>query len=314
VVCLLAGLGFIAAQLAGVELRPAYDETWHALVTGAGYVGLILFMFTLGVIFELGRERALQRLKEAQAKLEASNERLTHLNREKDEFLGIAAHDLKNPLTAIILNAELVAMVRDQEQVARLAAKIMSAGTRMRDLIGSLLDAHAIEQGEFTSHVERCDLNDLVTQSLENNEANAVRKNIRLEYPPTTDVWAVADRRAVLQILDNLLSNAVKYTPPGTTVHIRARRAERDVLVSFQDEGPGISAEDQRRLFQRFARLTAQPTGGESSTGLGLSIVHRLARAMGGDVSCVSAPGQHATFTLRLPAWQPGGSAPVNGA
>jgi signal transduction histidine kinase len=86
------------------------------------------------------------------------------------------------------------------------------------------------------------------------------------------------------------------------------------VLVSFQDEGPGISAEDQRRLFQRFARLTAQPTGGESSTGLGLSIVHRLARAMGGDVSCVSAPGQHATFTLRLPAWQPGGSAPVNGA
>ncbi len=304
VACLLAGAGFISAQLAGVELRPTYNETWHALVTGAGYVGLILFMFILGMIFEIGRERALEKMHAVTAKLEATNQRLVHLNREKDEFLGIAAHDLKNPLTTIIVNAELAGMLKDPAQVALVAGKIISAGTRMRDLITSLLDANAIEEGQFTSRLERCDLNDLVTQSLESNQANATRKNIVLDCLPGGEVCALADRRAVLQILDNLLSNAVKYTRPGTTVRVRTRMDGRLALVSFKDEGPGITAEDQMKLFQRFARLSARPTGGESSTGLGLSIVYRLAKAMGGDVTCASPPGEAATFTLHLPGWE----------
>jgi len=86
-------------------------------------------------------------------------------------------------------------------------------------------------------------------------------------------------------------------------VQIRLWEEAKEVRVSFKDQGPGLNAEDQKKLFQRFARLSARPTGGESSTGLGLSIVHRLARAMGGDVTCACAPGEAATFTLHLPGW-----------
>lgn len=303
VVCLLAGLGFIVVQFRGMELHPAYAERWHPLVTGAGYLGLILFMFILGMVFEIGRERALEKMREAQAKLEVSNQRLIHLNREKDEFLGIAAHDLRNPLATIIINAELITMLQDPAKTTEVVDKIISAGTRMRDLLSSLLDANAIEDGQVTSMLGRCDLNQLVTQSMENNLANAVRKQITLAFPPTPPVLALADPRAVLQILDNLLSNAIKYTPPNTTVQIRLWEEAKEVRVSFKDQGPGLNAEDQKKLFQRFARLSARPTGGESSTGLGLSIVHRLARAMGGDVTCACAPGEAATFTLHLPGW-----------
>ena len=104
--------------------------------------------------------------------------------------------------------------------------------------------------------------------------------------------------------MDNLVSNALKYSPPTSTVRLQIFAEAGCVVVSVQDEGPGINQEDQKKLFQKFTRLSARPTGGESSTGLGLSIVKRLAEAMSGAVQCQSALGFGATFTLRLPAWR----------
>ena len=311
VICLLATTGVAGADLAGFTLPMTYDPAWNSLVSTAGYLGLIVFMFILGAVFETGRERAFAKMAAALTELATSNERLLHLNKEKNEFLGIAAHDLKNPLTAIIGSAELLPMAKDQARVAQCARMIVSAGTRMRDLITNLLDANAIEEGRFTSKVERLDLQELVEESVEHNRPASTRKEINIQVCASGGLWAKADRGATLQILDNLISNALKYSPPKTTVHIHTLPEADSVVVGVKDEGPGISEEDQKKLFQKFTRLSARPTGGESSTGLGLSIVKRLAEAMSGAVQCHSVLGFGTTFKLRLPAW-PGetGKAP----
>ncbi len=290
-------------DLAGKRLPVVYDHKWSAVVSAAGYLGLIIFMFILGLIFEAGRARALAKMQDALTELAASHERLLHLNNEKNEFMGIAAHDLKNPLTIIAASAELLRQTNDPERVDKYTNTIVSAATRMRNLINNLLNANAIEQGKFTSNLERCDLRALVEQSVEHNQTAAGKKEIDFKIGASPGLWAKADRAATLQILDNLISNALKYSPPNTTVYVHTLPEADYTLVTVRDEGPGISEADQKKLFQKFTRLTARPTGGESSTGLGLAIAKRLAEAMSGSVRCHSAPGSGATFTLRLPVW-----------
>jgi signal transduction histidine kinase len=113
-----------------------------------------------------------------------------------------------------------------------------------------------------------------------------------------------ADEVATLQILDNLVSNALKYSQPTTVVEVTAAQENGWAIVMVKDQGPGLSEADQKMLFRKFTRLTAKPTHGESSNGLGLSIVKRLAEGMGGSIECRSVLGQGATFRLKLPRWE----------
>ena len=303
VVSFLAASVVVGFDLAGRRLPITYDPQWRSVVSAAGYLGLILFMFILGQIFEVGRARAIAKMQGALKELSASNERLVHLNNEKNEFLGIAAHDLKNPLTVILGNAELMTMVEDPGKIDKLANTIAAAAKRMRNLINDLLDANAIEQGKFTSKIERCDVGTLIHESVENNQPAAAKKDITIRVGTSDGLMARADRAATLQILDNLISNALKFSPPNTTIHVHSAPARDFALVTVRDEGPGISAEDQKKLFEKLVRLSARPTGGESSTGLGLSIVKKLTEAMSGNIECHSALGAGTTFMLRLPVW-----------
>lgn len=299
----VAGTGVVAANLAGFKMQPGYDPAWHPYVNAAGYLSLIVFMFLLGVIFEIGRERAFARMRVALTKLEVSNNELAHLNQEKNDFLGIAAHDLKNPLTVIIGSAELVKMNLPPDQTAKLSANIVGAGQRMAQLITVLLDANAIEQGKFTSNLERCDLRALAVECVANNQPHATRKQIVITTEEGEPAWARTDRAATMQILDNLISNALKFSPPKTTVTVRTHCENGCVFAAVKDHGPGLSEADHTRLFGKYVRLSAQPTGGETSTGLGLSIVKKLAEALHGTVYCQSVLGEGARFILRLPAW-----------
>ena len=290
----------VCIDLEGIKLKPTYDPKWQGIVSAAGYLGLVLFMFILGLIFERGRRTAFAKLEETLTKLAASNEHLLHLNNEKNELMGIAAHDLRNPLTVILGNAELMTMTKDPNMLAKLCQNTRSVAIRMRDLIANLLDVNAIEQGKFEVKIERCNVQALIEQSLEHNQSAANRKQSVFKVGISEGLWAKADRAAVMQILDNLISNALKYSPPNTTVHVHALPEKDYVVINVRDEGPGISEADQKKLFQKFTRLTARPTGGESSTGLGLAIVKKLAEAMFGSIQCRSALGAGSTFTLRL--------------
>ena len=188
-----------------------YNPAWHSLISAAGYVGLILFMVILGAVFESGRERAFLKMSSALSELAEKNEQLILLNQEKNEFMGIAAHDLKNPLTAIIGRAELLSFNQDPARVKHTAEMIVAAGTRMRDLILNLLDANAIEQGSHAPKLENCDLGLLARECLEHNHASAARKQIQIRTTLPEGIWACTDRALTMQIMDNLVS-----TPSST--------------------------------------------------------------------------------------------------
>jgi signal transduction histidine kinase len=172
----------------------------------------------------------------------------------------------------------------------------------MLQLITDLLDANAIEEGRYASETEPHDLRGLVAGGLQHHVAAAEHKQSKLVFEDGPPCWAQADCKAVMQVVDNLVSNALKYSPPSSTIRITVRDVGEDVEFAVRDQGPGISEEDQKKLFQKHTKLSARPTGGESSIGLGLSIVKKLAGAMGGDVRCESVLGDGATFILRLRA------------
>jgi signal transduction histidine kinase len=299
---LASGL-LVGLDLAGINLPVTYDPRWNSLVTAAGYLGLILFMCLLGLIFEQGRATAAARMQQVLDQLAATNKRLIALDGEKSEFLGIAAHDLKNPLAVIMLNGEMLQKMPDKNTSLELGGAIISAAERMHSLITNLLDVHAIEEGRFASKLECLDLGSLVEASVNNNRPSASRKLIEIRLGLAERVLVRADNLATMQILDNLISNAVKYTPFDSVVQIHLLCEREHALVRVRDEGPGISEEDQKKLFQKYGRLSASPTGGESSTGLGLAIVKKLVDAMGGAIECQSLLGYGAIFTLRLPMW-----------
>jgi signal transduction histidine kinase len=133
------------------------------------------------------------------------------------------------------------------------------------------------------------------------NLVSAQKKNISIRFRGHEKLLVRTDAAATMQILDNLISNAVKYSPADSMVHVQVVPENGHALVLVRDEGPGISEEEQKKLFQKYCRLSAKPTGGESSTGLGLSIAKRLAQTLRGDILCTSGLGTGSTFTLRLP-------------
>jgi signal transduction histidine kinase len=292
----------VTLDLAGIRLPPTHDVKWNPIVTAAGYLGLLIYMFVLGLTFEISRARAYSKMQEALAALAVSNERLVHLNNEKSEFLGIAAHDLKNPLTIIMGSAAVARTLENRGEIDGLLDDISAAAARMHELTANLLDINAIEHHGLATEPEACDLGALVKKCVEGNRSGAAKKHITLSLEATTDLWAKTDPAAFRQILDNLLSNALKFSGPQTTIRVSACREPIYIAIAVCDEGPGLSEADQKKLFQKFSRLSARPTGGESSTGLGLAIVKKLIEAMAGTVECRSSPGAGATFTLRIPA------------
>ena len=297
---LAAGL-VVGSDAAGIKLPTTYNPKWESLISGAGYLGLVIFMSLLGLIFESGRAKAYARMQEALNELRGKNEELTALHQEKVEFMGIAAHDLKNPLQVIMASGEMMKDVDDPGMLKEMTEMIIKASQRMHRLIKDLLDANAIEEGRYSAKIEPCDMGPLVSQITGQNLFAAKAKQIDIRLGVHKDLIVRTDSSAVLQILDNLVSNAVKYSPRNSTIHVHLVPEKGHALVLVRDEGPGISEEDQKKLFGKYCRLTAQPTGGESSTGLGLSIAKRLAQQLGGDIMCRSALGAGTTFTFRLP-------------
>jgi two-component system sensor histidine kinase/response regulator len=237
--------------------------------------------------------------------LQHARQRLRDMNDEKNEFLGIAAHDLRSPLTAIKgFSEEILAEPQmAREELVDAAQRIHDEAKRMVEMVQNLLDVNAIERGEVKVQLVPCEVPGLVRSVVESYRPKAAAKQQTVFFEDAgTPVTVLADTMLTRQVVDNLISNAIKYSPRNKNIYVRIRTSPGVARCEVQDEGPGVSAQDQKRLFGKFARLSAKPTAGEASIGLGLSIVKRLAEAMNGRVWCQSQLGQGATFVLELPA------------
>ena len=307
VVCLGVVAGFCALDFLDLVPAPLYPPRWDKAITAAGYLSLTLFMAVLGLFFERGRRHSLGKLHRALDALSAANARLKDLDQERAEFLGIAAHDLRSPLNTIVGYANLVGRYDPTSTPAQREhmEAILRATSHMLDLLNRLLSVRAIEEGRLEMVIGPLDLRAAAQVVYEQYRARAAQKGLYLLFEPVDDTRPVvlADDQSLSQIVDNLLSNAIKFSPRDRSVAVRVLAGEdgTTATVEVQDAGPGLSEEDQRELYGKFARLSARPTGGEASNGLGLSIVKRLAEAMGGQLACHSRLGEGATFSLTLP-------------
>lgn len=241
-----------------------------------------------------------------QRELAKKNAELERLNALKNHFLGMAAHDLRNPLNVIYSYAEfLYSRAGDglgEEEKTFLEA-ILESSQFMAELINDLLDVAKIESGRLQLDWQAVDLAQLVERNVRLNRLLASKKEIELELDvePEASPTVVADAGKVEQVLNNLISNAVKYSPSGSRVIVRLQGQEEGVLLAVEDEGIGIAPDEMDKLFRPFVTPAARGTAGEKSTGLGLVIVRRIVEGHGGDIWVESEKGVGTTFYVRLP-------------
>ncbi len=250
------------------------------------------------------RTRALM---QANRRLSAQWLRLQRANGFKNEILGTVAHDLKNPLGVILgrteMLTELIAAGSAKEGIATQIDHIRDATKRLTSMVDHLISDAMADAFDITIRREPVDLSALVNEVAEANRPSAINKQQRVAVstPGHSDL-TLCDADRMREAIDNLISNAIKYSPIGGKIDIVVDGDADHIRISVSDEGAGLSPEDLDRLFGRFQRLSAKPTGGESSTGLGLSIVKRIIDMHGGEVTADSAgPGQGASFTIMLP-------------
>jgi signal transduction histidine kinase len=248
-----------------------------------------------------------QDLTTANRRLAAQWARLRQANSFKSEILGTVAHDLKNPLGVILGRTEILKeMIAGagalDENVKVQIAYIRDAANRLTEMVDDLVSDAMADALDITIRREPVDLAVLVQEVAEANRPLAARKEqtITVDAPP--DQAALCDADRIREAIDNLVSNAVKYSPIGGAIDLLVGRQQDSILVQVKDQGAGLSPEDISRLFGRFQRLSAKPTAGETSTGLGLSIVKRIVDLHGGQIAVESAgPGGGATFKMTLP-------------
>jgi len=255
---------------------------------------------------ELKVEERTAQLNESNEELKKAYHRVLELNQEKNEFLGIAAHDLKNPLTAISSFAEILKTDKelDQEQFDDFLNEIIKASGRMFSIVKNLLDVNAIEQGKLNVKMDSVSVRLVLDEMLSQfSEALQKKKMEVIEQIQIENPQIIADFNITLQVIQNILSNAIKFSQQQKKIYISVRESYdiNCIDISIKDEGPGFSENDKKKLFQKFAKLSARPTGGEHSTGLGLSIVKKLVEMMSGKIRVESEQGKGAEFILTFP-------------
>ncbi len=253
------------------------------------------------------KELVEKKKKEVEAKnkaLEESNDKLIKLNKEKNNLIGIVAHDLKSPLNHISGLINIIKLSGDNlnEEQDEYISHILKSANKLNQMISQILDIESIDSGKLKIQLADIEVQSLLANIISNYTVELERKEMKLHFEHKNEKFPIkADEKIVEQIFDNLISNAIKFTPNGKKVFIRIIETKAEYIrVEVQDEGPGIASADMHKLFGKYQKLSARPTGGEHSTGLGLSIVKKYVEALGGKVWCESESGNGATFIVEL--------------
>ncbi len=252
---------------------------------------------------ELGRLN--NELANLQRELTNKNIELEKLNDEKNRFLGIAAHDLRNPLNAIQMYSEFLSdeasEVMTPEQM-EFVSIIHSSSQFMLRLVNDLLDVAKIESGKLELDLTRTDLIDLIRHNVTLNNTMASKKNIRIDFHYDHDTTEIlVDAAKIEQVLNNLIVNDIKFSNPVSVINVKVARSGKEAVISVKDQGQGIPGNEIEKLFKPFQRTSVRATGGEDSTGLGLAIVRKIVMGHQGRVWVESEVGKGSTFYVALP-------------
>lgn len=254
-------------------------------------------------------ERVVQRTRDltsANQRLQAQGTRLQRVNAFKNEVLGTVAHDLKNPLSVILGRTEmlkdLLGTTGGNDSVIAQVDHIRRSAQRMTGMVDNLISDAMADAFDINVRREPINLSELVHDVVAANLPLARRKDQTISVSAEIEQHVPCDPDRMREAIDNLISNAIKYSPVGGPIQLDVLVDKGNAVIRVTDRGAGLSPEDLDRVFGRFQRLSAKPTGGEGSTGLGLSIVKRIIDMHGGAIAAESSgPGQGAAFTIRLP-------------
>jgi signal transduction histidine kinase len=230
------------------------------------------------------------------------HQKLREMDEQKNKFLGMAAHDLRSPLTSIMGFSQLMLEnPMDEKHQREFLGIIHQVSQEMLNTVNDLLDISVIESGKFDLNPKQDDLVKLIHYRVRLANMNAKHKNIEINtcIPNSQMLFFDADRLG--QVLDNFITNAVKYSPEGTHILVMLQQKDRCVEVSVIDEGPGIAKAQQQALFGAFQKAGVRPTGGEKSIGLGLAIVKKIVESHQGTVGVSSEEGKGSRFYFTLP-------------
>jgi signal transduction histidine kinase len=294
-------------ELQQSELERVAIREQYLLYTTILFFAIILLVL-VGYVIKRRDNQKLQiqyaEINRQKEQIESINKTLIELNEEKNDLIGIVAHDLKSPLNQISGMLEIIKLTnREQlgEQQEYIAA-IEKSTNRLKKMVSKILDVNAIESKALNIKLEQINVTDLLHEIVNRFTVLAEKKGIAIikEFEETIPS-ITSDVGYVSEVFENLLSNAVKYSPLEKQVTIKLSKRGAFVRVEFIDQGQGISSTDMKKLFGKFHKLTARPTAGEDSTGLGLSIVKKYVQALNGVVWCESEEGKGANFIVELP-------------
>ena len=232
---------------------------------------------------------------------------LRRLSQLKDEFLSIASHDLKNPLSTVLMAAHILRERLPpgslmQEQYYEMLAFIIKHSEEMQRIIRDFLDFQAVADGQLALSVGPVLLNDLLMDIITDNASYAEKKQISIaaELDPACAILP-GDAARLRQVAQNLIGNAIKFCEPASTVLVRSFLSSDQAHVEVQDSGPGLTSDDMQQVFNKYSRLSNKPTGDEKSSGLGLAICKQMIELHGGQVGVRNNPNRGATFWFTLP-------------
>jgi signal transduction histidine kinase len=283
-------------------------------------VTLISFLIISAILFLYSRKRRMINLKlseqnekiinqqnaisETNETLIARNRELNDLNNEKDSLMNIVAHDLKAPLNRITGLTTLLEMEDGLTPTQREYLTLIKGATKSgSDLITDLLDVNFLNESAHKHVSVSVDLKSLLEKRIRYYQVSADLKSIKIDFSSEiqSEFHSVPDY--LIRIVDNLISNAIKFSPRDSQIIIKCRVDNTGGMISVRDAGPGFTEDDKQYLFQRFKKLSASPTGGESSNGLGLAIVKTLVDRLHGEIELKSSPGMGAEFIINIPAY-----------
>jgi two-component system sensor histidine kinase/response regulator len=273
-----------------------------------GLPGTVISIILLLALIKTRKQTTLlrsqsQEIQNRVKELERRNDDLQKLSQEKIQLISLVSHDLKGPFNRIfaltqLINSDSENLSNAQKEYLEKIHQIAVDGLGM---VRNMLDSRKLDVKGFELSQVEFDLSTFVSSIVKNYRTLAEKKKIEIVFEQSSSILIKADKLYLGRAIENILSNAVKFSAENKMIFVSLGVSSGTIELSVKDEGPGISKEDQLKLFQRFQQLTAQPTGGESSSGLGLFIVKTIVDKIGGEIRCESEIGEGAKFILRLP-------------